>query len=206
MSGRKGGATFRAAAKGVRAYMALLVVQFFLRIVLGVTVPALEAVIALLISMTALTLGVVIAWNLYAWLSEDVSKRRTVREAERAPGLPARDEDLIVIGIDERRKPVYVPVHGAGAAMAQRAIMCGTFSVDGYRYLGPPAVVRATRVTYEVREGVRMITGMRVTEERMLPSGEKHSSVCDACGSHFVYCRMPFGMEHAHVCEECVRR
>jgi ABC-type nickel/cobalt efflux system permease component RcnA len=207
MSERKGGATARAAAKGVRAYMALLAVQLLLRVMFGITVPVLEAVTDALITMTALTLSVAAAWNLYSWLEESQEKRRAERAAFREPCCPVRqDEGFTVAGIDERRKPVYVPVHSSGAAMVQRAVMRGTFSMNGYRYLGPPPVVRATEVTYEVRAGVRMITGMRITEERMLPSGERHSSVCDACGSHLAFCSVPPGIPHTHICDECVRR
>lgn len=208
MSERKGRAAAKGAVQGARCYLALVLVQAFLRTAFGITVPWLAVVTEALITMTFLTLGVVIAWNLYACLAGDTAKRRAVRAEDlpaRYRGPAARERGLLVTGIDERRQPVHFPVYGSSAAAVHRAVLHGKLSVNGYRYLGPPPVALVTGVTYEVRDGVRLIREMSVAEQRMLPSGGRHSSVCDGCGAHLVYCSFPFGTPHAHICEECVR-
>jgi hypothetical protein len=204
MSERKGRAMSRGVAQGARAYVGLLAVQLVVYAVSGVTVVPLVYVTQALVAMTALSLGVLAAWNLWSWLEESGEKREARRATELLDACPspARYDLPMIIGTDESRKPVYYQVHGAGAAALRRAMENGTLSLNGLRYAGPPPVVHRTEVTYEMRDGVRLIKEMRVIEERMLPPVRKIArSECDMCEMPTeAVLRHP---DETHLCRRC---
>jgi hypothetical protein len=98
--------------------------------------------------------------------------------------VPEPPQGMMVIGMDERRRAVYVAVPGSSALTVQRAIARGTFSVNGYRYLGPPPVT---------------------TGPQPLPGGYVW---CDWCHAGTVWCHLDHARvktvpAHAHRCGEC---
>lgn len=139
MSEPKGRAVAKGAAHGCRVYMALLLLQAFLRAVFGITVPVLMAVTDVLIAMSLATFAVAVAWNVGAWFEEEHEKRRAARETDRVCDLLAK----------------YPPPVRTES------------TVGSLRYMGPPPIAYVTEVTYEVREGVRVFTGARTAEERV---------------------------------------
>jgi len=204
MSERKGRAMSRGVAQGVRAYTGLLAVQLVVYAVSGVRIMLLVYVTQALIAMTALSLGVLAAWNLWSWLEDGRKAReaRRAREMLEAYPRPAHPGVPLAAGTDEDGRTVYCRVHGAQGTAVRRAMEHGTLSLNGLRYAGPPPVVRRTEVAYEMRGGVRLIREMRVIEERMLPPVRKIArSECEMCETPTeAVLRHP---DEMHLCRRC---
>lgn len=175
MSERKGSATARGVMSGLRAAAGLALLGGALWPGAWAAARFLLTAAADLAVMSALTLGVVVAWNVASWGGEGRQARRE-RSVERSLAQVARQAArmrdqareqhgrVIAAGADERGRELLMPC-------CSRARV--TASEGSYRFAGPPPAVRFSRGTREVSEGARLTRG----------SGSVVKSECDFCGA-----------------------
>ena len=169
----KGRATMR---RGLTAWFSGL----FFEVAGWASPPGWEAAVfsdvsGVLVLCGVITMGVVGLWNgmTPAGEAETENAAASCRRGRCGHGRPAGDAAGFITAL-------------------QRAVEAGTYSVNGQRYTGLPQVVTYREEVFcEVRDGVRLFRGARVTERRMLPSGSSALSAvprvskdkCDGCGS-----------------------